>query len=186
MGEQKTSTRVAKKGSEVVLSAMSEKGAFKGYASVFDVVDGHGDVVMPGAFQQNLTSWKRLKNWPKLLWQHDATQPIGYITKLYEDAVGLVMEAQLLLELPKAQEAYTLIQSGVLDGLSIGYKVLKSISKKRGQGRHLKRINLFEVSLVTFPSNDAATIHDVKKSGEISDARLISVLDRLRGALKYV
>lgn len=138
------------------------QGAFSGYASVFNVTDAHQDVVAPGAFRDTLAQWKAKGTWPKLLWQHEAETPIGRITHLREDPHGLYVEGILLLDVPKGREAYVLLENGVLDGLSIGFKTLRQrLDKNRGV-RVLEKINLVEISFVTFPANDQAGVSQVK------------------------
>ena len=63
---------------------------------------------------------------PKLLWQHDQTRPIGIWHEIYEDEYGLFVKGQLLLELHQAKEAYALLKAGVIDGLSIGFRPVKT------------------------------------------------------------
>lgn len=154
-----------------------EKGRFCGYASVFNVTDAHGDVVVPGAFRDSLDQWRRRKKWPKLLWQHDPNRPVGCITHLAEDAHGLYMEAQLLLDLTQGHEAYVMLENGVLEGLSIGFKPLRHRRDPKTGVRYLDTINLYEVSVVTFPANGDAQVHQVKNEG------LQDRLDALRLAL---
>jgi HK97 family phage prohead protease len=97
---------------------------FAGYASVFDEVDSQNDRVMRGAFKSTLQKYKLQGQSPKMLWQHDSTEPIGLWHQVKEDATGLYVEGTLLLEVQKAREAYALMKAGVLDSLSIGYRVV--------------------------------------------------------------
>ena len=62
------------------------------------------------------------------------------------------------MELPKAQEAYVLLKSGAIDGLSIGYEVAKAVRDRQTGVRHLLEVSLWEISLVTFAANQAARI----------------------------
>lgn len=100
------------------LKHIDEKGVFTGYASVFNTVDRHHEIVAPGAFQKSIKS----ADMPKMLWQHDPKYPIGRWTKIEETPKGLWVEGKLFLDLPKAKEAYTLLQENILDGLSIGFR----------------------------------------------------------------
>jgi HK97 family phage prohead protease len=84
-----------------------------------------------------------------MLWQHDPTRPIGVWDEVREDGRGLHVRGRLLLEVQAAREAHVLLQAGAIDGLSIGYRTLRS-EAKAGR-RLLHEIELWEVSLVTFP-----------------------------------
>jgi HK97 family phage prohead protease len=140
---------------------ISEDGTFEGYASVFDMVDHQSEKVVPGAFQQTLEAWKKTGQGPKMLWQHDPKMPIGRWLSLKEDHYGLFVKGQLLLDLNKGREAYTLLKSGIVDGLSIGYVVKKS--HKDRNVHVLDQVDLFEVSLVTFMANPLARVQSCKK-----------------------
>jgi uncharacterized protein len=141
---------------------VSEEGWFSGYASVFGVRDAQADVVLPGAFRESVAASKRSGAWPKLLWQHQPSAPIGQIIRLEEDAYGLYLEAQLLLDVCQGREAYSLLKAGVIDRLSIGYEVVEASADEQRQTRRLHQVKLWEVSLVTFPANHAARVTQVK------------------------
>jgi uncharacterized protein len=140
--------------------AVKETGEFSGYASTFGNVDNGYDVIMPGAFTKSLK--ERPADRIKMLWQHDVTQPIGVFTAAKEDKSGLYVEGRILTEIAKGAEAYALMKAGVIDSMSIGYKTMEADFTKEGV-RQLKEVGLFEVSLVTFPMNDQATIGSVKE-----------------------
>ncbi|MDR1032147.1 MAG: HK97 family phage prohead protease [Holosporales bacterium] len=155
---------------QFAVKSLSASGEFQGYASVFDVVDQQGDIVEKGAFKNCLEKAKVLGSYPKLLWQHDQKKPIGRILELREDGHGLFIRAQLLLEVKQAKEAYALLKSKAIEGMSIGYRVIRSIrDSKVSSVRRLLKLDLLEVSLVTFAANPRACITDVK-SAEISEA----------------
>ena len=135
------------------MQATFANGRVRGYASVFNVIDSQGDVVLQGAFEQHLRNTKTM---PRLLWQHDPTVPIGRITLLREDAVGLYIEADITSDTQQGREALALLNFGAIDSFSIGYQVLEAQSTKAG--RLLKRIVLWEVSIVTFPANGLARV----------------------------
>jgi HK97 family phage prohead protease len=135
-----------------------ESGFFSGYASVFSIIDNHNDVIMPGSFSNAINNHKNIK----LLWQHKEEQPIGQILHLEEDSYGLKIEARLLRDVQQADEAYVLIKEGAIKGLSIGYRVKDFIIDPNEGVRYIKEIELFEVSLVTFPANNRAEITAVK------------------------
>lgn len=159
------------------LKSVSDSGEFEGYGSVFGVKDSHDDVVVPGAFTTTLQKWSEKKVLPALLWQHRMDEPIGVYTEMKEDDVGLYVRGRLLIDDdPLAKRAHAHMKAGSLTGLSIGY-ILKDWEYDREKGVFLlKEIDLWEVSLVTFPSNDEARISDVKNAlarGEIPDQKII-------------
>ena len=125
---------------------VSDDAVVSGYASVFGVRDQGGDVVMPGAFAASLKAGRPVK----MLWQHDQGQPIGVWDEIVEDAHGLRVKGRLLTEVARAREAAALMAAGAVDGLSIGYRTQRAESLAGG-GRKLLALDLFEISLVTFP-----------------------------------
>lgn len=154
-------------------------GSFSGYASVFGITDSQGEEVAPGAFDLSLKAWAMSGKMPKLLWQHDYRQPIGLWREIREDAHGLFVKGQLLLEIAQGREAYSLLKNGVVDGLSIGFLTVRA---RRAEGRIgasplriLEEVNLQEVSLVTFAANPKAKVECVK----MVDPELDVLLDRL-------
>lgn len=139
---------------------IQDDGTFSGYASVFSLKDTGGDIVEPGAFKESIKG--REPSDVRLLWQHDPREPIGVITRLREDAKGLFVEGKLLLEIERAKALYLLIKAGALDALSIGYKVRKSYSDQSARARRIARVDLWEVSFVTFPMQPLARLVQVK------------------------
>ena len=135
------------------------EGHFAGYASVFNVVDRGNDLILPGAFAQSIRD--RGAGGIKFLWQHDPKEPVGIFDEIYEDARGLYVRGRLILEVDRAREACRLLDVGALDGLSIGFHTLKSRLRADGV-RILTRVDLWEISLVTFPMNEQARISAFK------------------------
>ncbi|MEO0820006.1 MAG: HK97 family phage prohead protease [Pseudomonadota bacterium] len=122
----------------------------RGYASRFGEADGSGDVVRPGAFAASLARLAAEGRQVAFLWQHDPTRPIGVWESVREDVTGLFVEGRILRDVAAGAEALTLLGAGAMDGLSIGYRVVRA-EPRRGGGRSLIEIDLWEVSLVTFP-----------------------------------
>jgi len=134
-----------------------QDGVFEGYASVFGIVDQGMDVVERGAFRKSLGS-RRVK----MLWQHDMAQPIGVWDEITEDERGLFVRGRLLKEVDKGREAMALLRAGAIDSMSIGYRTMEAIPEGDGRVRKLTEIDLFEISLVTFPMLPDAKITAVK------------------------
>ena len=122
----------------------------EGYASLFGKRDQGGDVVQPGAYKGSLAALGAADRRVKMLWQHDPAQPIGVWDEVREDAVGLWVKGRILSEVEKGREAAALLAAGAIDGLSIGYRTVKAERDGKGQ-RLLSELELWEVSLVTFP-----------------------------------
>jgi HK97 family phage prohead protease len=132
------------------------EGRFAGYASVFGEVDDGGDIVMPGAFRKSLGL--RGRHRVKMLFQHDPKEPVGTWDKVVEDGFGLWVEGRLVGEVPRTDALRRLIARGAVDGLSIGFRTVKSTRDPRTGHRRLWEIDLWEISIVTFPMMDRARI----------------------------
>lgn len=140
-----------------------EPGVFSGHASVFGQTDSVGDIVVRGAFKRSLAVHKESGRMPALLWQHDAREPIGIWEEMKEDRRGLFARGRLFIDdIPKARQAHALLKGGGLSGLSIGFQVVEAEDGKNGL-RKLSDLNLWEVSLVTFPALNSARVEDVKE-----------------------
>lgn len=151
---------------EFQVKAVTEDGLFSGYGSVFGVVDSYKEIVVPGAFTESLQSKK-----PSLLWQHRSGEPIGVYTTVKEDSVGLHVDGKLALKTARGAEAYELLKMGAVTGLSIGYQVRDESYDRVSGINTLKKLDLWEVSLVTFPANDAARVTGVKTVEEIESLK---------------
>ncbi|MFZ7090417.1 HK97 family phage prohead protease [Primorskyibacter sp. 2E233] len=129
----------------------------EGYASLFGACDQGGDVVSKGAYARSLARLTKEGRGVKMLWQHDPAQPIGIWDEVREDERGLYVKGRLLDSVEKGREAAALIEAGAIDGLSIGYRTLKAAKNDKGQ-RLLTELELWEVSLVTFPMLPSARV----------------------------
>lgn len=127
----------------------AEAGLFEGYASLYGVPDLSRDIVLPGAFRETLQ--KTGVRGVRLLWQHDPAEPIGIWRILREDSRGLYAVGQLNLDTQRGRELEALIRQGAVDGLSIGFRVKRYRRDAKGQGRELVSVDLWEISLVSFP-----------------------------------
>ena len=163
---------------EVKLAGGDEKtGVFSGMASVFGNKDFGGDVIVSGAFKESLGEWDAKGRLPPLLLQHggfgagvDDLLPIGKLTKAEEKGRGLYVEGELFaLGTERGQYIYEGMKAGVLDGMSIGYRAKEFVvgTKPTEPRRTLKKIDLVEISVVTFPMNDRARISAVKSVDEL-------------------
>lgn len=153
----------------IKIKSISEKGQIEGYASVFDVKDCNGDIVVKNAFAKTIEDFHQGKI-PKLLWQHDTSNPIGVIDEMFEDNHGLFVKGHLLTDIPKVKEIYLLLKNKAIDGFSIGYRIRDHYIKNNSQ--YLTDIDLLEISIVTFPACESATIDKVKMNEQIKEINL--------------
>lgn len=153
---------------------IDETGRFAGYASVFDKLDESGDIVMPGAFRKSLG--KRGRERIRLLFQHDPKEPVGIWENIAEDGFGLWAEGRLVPGVPRADALRRLIEKRAVDGLSIGFRTVRATREPASGHRKLWQIDLWEISIVTFPMMDAARIAPGAKLPE-RDARLARSLN---------
>lgn len=154
--------------------AGDDAGVFSGYGAYFHNVDSDGDVISPGAFADSLAEWSGRGKFPPMLLQHgggifggtaDDMTPVGKWTSMQENARGLKVEGRLYaLGTDRGQYIYEGLKEGDFDGLSIGFETVeqKFGTKPSEPDRTLTKVNLWEVSLVTFPANPKARITAVK------------------------
>jgi hypothetical protein len=153
------------------LKALKEDGSFDGYGSVFGVKDSYDEIVAAGAFTESLAAHKAAGTMPALLWQHRSGEPCGVYTEMTEDNIGLRVSGQLALKTARGAEAYELLKMKAISGLSIGFATREDSYDRVTGIRTLKKVDLWEVSLVTFPANDAARVQGVKSIESIENLR---------------
>ena len=146
-----------------------------GYASLFGRVDQGNDVVQKGAYAASLARLAARGGAVKMLWQHDPTQPIGVWDEVRADATGLWVKGRILTEVDKGREAAALLGAGAIDGLSIGYRTVKAERNGKGQ-RLLSELELWEVSLVTFPMLPEARVQAKGDLPQAEDWRELAAL----------
>lgn len=149
---------------------VQDGAVIEGYASLFGASDTGGDVVSKGAYAASLARSMKQGHKVKMLWQHDPAQPIGVWDEVREDDRGLWVKGRILDVTQKGREAAALIAAEAIDGLSIGYRTVKSTKNDKGQ-RLLTELELWEVSLVTFPMLPTARV--AAKSEESGEADLM-------------
>ena len=161
---------------------VAEDGTFEGYASLFGVADLGRDIVMPGAFAASLKA--RGAAGIRMLWQHDPAEPLGRWLSIVEDARGLRVRGKLNLAVERAREIHALMREGAVDGLSIGFRVERARPERALGLRRLERLDLWEISVVTFPMLPGARVSAVKRSlspprrGEGDAPQLASLIRR--------
>jgi HK97 family phage prohead protease len=148
---------------------VSSTGTFAGYGNVYDVVDQGDDIVASGAFADSLKEWATKGRMPAMLWQHNSRQPIGAYTTMREDAKGLYVEGKLAMKTQLGAESYELMKMNAISGLSIGFQTREDSYDQKLGIRTIKKGDLYECSLVTFPMNYDSRVAAVKTIEEIGD-----------------
>lgn len=169
--------------------ADAEIGYFTAYASTRNK-DAHGDIVAAGAFADSIKAMESGQRNVPLLWMHDHKQPLGAILSAREDETGLFVSGQVVTGSATADRAYALLKKGALS-LSIGFLPVES-DPFPGRGALLKRVDLYEISLVACPANAQSTVISVRSLPEFSrvdweralaNGQLPPVSSRLSGIL---
>lgn len=152
------------------------EGEFTAYASVFGNVDSYGDVVVPGAFADDLKAWEESGNPIPLLFGHVMSDPdynIGHVVNAVEDEKGLLVTAQLDLENPKAMQTYRMLKGRRVNQMSFAYDVLEGgdAQREKADGAkesyyELRKLKLYEVSVVTIGANQETEVLAVKAAAD--------------------
>jgi uncharacterized protein len=152
--------RILQRGGRVLVPVSPGTGVFEGYASLFGKRDQQNDVVMRGAFADSL----RVKGAEhiRMLFQHNPAEPVGTWIDIEERYRGLWVRGRLNLKVQRGRELLALLESGGLDGLSIGFKTVRARNDRTSGTRQLLAVDLWEISLVTFPMLDGARVSTVK------------------------
>lgn len=156
------------------IKAVEEDGFFSGYAAVFGNLDWYNDIILPGAFKQTLADWANKGKLPPVLWNHNVDEPIGAYTKMVEDEKGLYVEGKLLInDVPRAKSTHALLKAKAIDGMSIGYRTIKSSYNQDTDVRELIELKLGEASIVTMAANEQSLVTSVKS--KLDDGELPSL-----------
>lgn len=142
---------------EIKSEDITPEGVFSGYGSVFGEIDAYSEVVAKGAFKKSLKT-----KVPAMLWQHKSDEPIGVWTSIQEDNRGLAVEGKLAMKTESGADAYELLKMGAVKGLSIGYMPIKYKVDVETEILTHTELDLWEVSLVTFPALPSAQVDSVK------------------------
>jgi len=141
---------------------LAADGTVEGYASLFGEIDQARDMVMPGAFTQTLKQ-RGLRKIP-MLFQHDPSEPVGIWLDLVEDLRGLRARGRLIPDVARGRELLALLREGAIDGLSIGYRTVRGQIDPKTRVRRLYQVDLWEISIVTFPLLSGARVSTVKQT----------------------
>jgi HK97 family phage prohead protease len=145
--------------------SVTDAGTFVGYASTYGNTDLQDDVIEAGAFAAAINSQG---SGVTLLWNHDGSSPIGK-GRISDSKTGLVCHGSLLMNIPAAQTARSLMVADIVKGLSIGFTIddPTAVSYDDAGTRHIKSLHLYEISATCFPANQAATITSVKSMAQV-------------------
>lgn len=154
-------------------------GFIEGHASTFDNIDRQDDIIERGAFDDTLTKLKGRGKILPMLWGHDTRELIGGFPALgmREDDKGLAVKGEINLETQRGREAFSLAKQGVLTAFSIGFQIVESVMDNDFI-RTISGIDLMEISLVSIPANEEATITSVKSDGIVPFQDLPILLER--------
>jgi hypothetical protein len=141
-------------------------GTVEGYASLFGEIDQARDMLMRGAFATTLAQ-RPVQRIP-MLFQHDPAEPVGVWLELREDDRGLYARGRLIPEVARGRELLSLLRAGAVDGLSIGFRTVKGNIDPKTRVRRLVAVDLWEISIVTFPLLAGARVRAVKQAASSS------------------
>jgi HK97 family phage prohead protease len=162
--------------SKCEIKAAGDGRVFEGYASVWGSVDSYGDTVQRGAFEKTIADYKDQGRYPRMFYSHSQSAVIGKWTYMAEDEKGLAVRGELTPGHRMADDVYASLRHGAIDGLSIGFIDRDSEELETG-GRLLKEIDLMEISVVSLPAEQLATITSVKSRlaqiGGLKDAERV-------------
>jgi HK97 family phage prohead protease len=165
---------------EIKKEDIKEDGTFQGYGSLTDnVPDGVRDIVAPGAFRETLRMQGRNRNGIPMLWQHNSSKIPGVWSSMIEDQAGLKVEGKLALKTTLGSDIYEIMRMGAelgtfQLGMSIGYDAKEVEYDQENRTRTIKRLELWELSIVTFPCKLGAGVDTVKS---IEDAKNIREIE---------
>ncbi|MGL4765219.1 MAG: HK97 family phage prohead protease [Aeromonas sp.] len=138
------------------------EGIFEAYANVKWFKDHAADVTVDNAFINSIAKCKASGRMPKMLFNHDHDKVIGVWLEMEEDEHGLKVKGQLAMNTSKGREVYELLKIGALDALSIGYITVKENYDPSTNTNFLVEVDVREISVVTFPCNEASLVSSVK------------------------
>ena len=128
----------------------------KGYASTNDT-DRAGDVIDKEAWEKG--GLDNFGNNPIILFNHDYNRPIGRATGLETDDRGLKLTANIS---KSAGDVTNLVKEGILRAFSVGFRVKDADYIEETDGLKISDAELFEISVVSVPANQAATFSVAK------------------------
>lgn len=170
-----------------LIKSADDAGTISGYFSTYDrTPDSYGDVIAKGAFTETIAKRKESGHPFPLCWNHDLNLIIGSVNPedIQDTDKGPLMTASFFNS-ELAQEKREIVKSGVVFQFSFAYDVLEAGPTELEDGtkaNELRKLDLFEVSIVPIPANQNAVMTEVKagrrnsKSDEGKIRQAISLL----------
>jgi hypothetical protein len=174
-----------------LIKSADDAGTISGYFSTYDrIPDSYGDVIAKGAFTETIRKRKESGHLFPLCWNHDLNQIIGSVDPddIEDTDKGPLMKASFF-NTQLAQEKREIVKSGVVYQFSFAYDVLEAgpVELENGvKAYELKKLELFEVSIVPVPANPRAEMTDIKagRRNSAKDANAIrEAITLLQGVL---
>ena len=167
--------------------ALSGDRTFSCYGNVKGKIDHALDRVVDGAYRDSVAAHKAAGTMPKFFWMHNPWEPpVGMWEKMEEDSKGLYLEGKFA-NTPRGNELYELYREKALDSFSIGYRVNDEKWNSQLGCNDLIKIDIREVSAVTFACNEESRLVDIKsKLGEgkvLTKAELRELLESVPAGL---
>jgi HK97 family phage prohead protease len=134
--------------------SIDDAGEIVGTAWPFGEADSVGDMITKGAF--NFVSTEL-----PVLYHHNPSDLVGTWTEAAETNEGLIVKGKMHLDQPRARTVLGMVKSGLVSGLSIGFKA-KSWTNQ-GRNRVIAALDLYEISLVRNPAHPRARISSAKE-----------------------
>ena len=147
------------------LRATGDEGIIEGHAAIFGEKNGHNEIVLPGAFTETLSSHRAAGTMPFMFRNHSSNDVIGVWEEMEEDKRGLRVKGRFLLEKQIGRDAYVDVKKAQVRGLSVGFIATEDEYDYKTNTRIIRSMDLYEVSLVAFPSAKSANILNVRSEG---------------------
>lgn len=175
------------------------KGEFTALVSVFSNEDSYGDVIIPGAFADDLKRWEESGDAIPVIWSHDWVNPfshIGYVTKAEETEKGLQVTCQLDMDNPTATQVYKLLERRGVTQFSFAFDILDAgeVTKDDNTIYELRKLKIHEVGPCLLGVNQETELIDVKaqqfaqgqKAGKVLSQKNYDTLVKARDTLTTV
>jgi HK97 family phage prohead protease len=163
------------------MRASEDGNVFTGYAAIFDSPSEpmpFVEYVRKGAFAKTLNDGADVR----LLIDHEGV-PLARTKSgtlmLEEDDRGLRVEASLDPMNPDAQRVISAMRRGDLSQMSFAFRTIKDSVSADGMVRELREVQLFDVSVVTYPAYED-TIAELRRSQPVIVVPSGSLLARQR------
>lgn len=144
-----------------------EEGQFEAIVSAFGNIDSYGDVVMPGAFSDDLAEWKESGDPIPVVWAHDWSDPfshIGVVLEAEETETGLKVRGQVDRDNAKAEQVLRLLKGRRIKQFSFAYDIQEAGWAERDDREvlELRKLKLYEVGPCLVGANQETELLSAK------------------------